>query len=158
MWFEWEIEDEIAKLRAEQKSCEKNYDDYDPLFGDDPRPEDQRWIEIQSEIDALERVLNSPHKKPTKSLTLEEVLQPLREQGFFCQLVGEPRRNLKTSILTISMDGVAGHSYRFSVEEFMHSLMASLDDFTPIEHMRLELNIGLMPTKANLPEEEDKKE
>ena len=46
----------------------------------------------------------------------------------------------------------------FDTEEFLHDIMVGVEEYYPTEHIRLELNVGLMPVKASPPEGAEIKE
>jgi hypothetical protein len=46
----------------------------------------------------------------------------------------------------------------FDTEEFLHDIIVGVEEYYPTEHIRLELNVELMPVKASPPEGAEIKE
>ena len=156
MWFERDVLDKIAELDELVDNLRESQDD-DEIGWDEETEKELEGLEW--ERSAYQAVLRDD-AKPDKiaRMSLDELLQPLKEAGFFCQLVDEPRNLMRSKILTIAKDGIAGHSYKFNLEQFLHDLMVGVEDYHPTEHMRLELNVGLMPITASPPQGAEKKE
>ncbi len=147
MWSEEEIKQRIVEDQEKINQIKEEYGDIDTSDKDsndlDYKEVKNELDEIEKEISTLEWVINDNDRPiPKKAETLEELLQPIRNNGFFVQVYPNEAENMK--ILTISLDGVPNRSYKFDLETFLKKLLLSCTDYTPYGHLDLELNVGLL--------------
>ena len=147
MWTESDLKDEIERetLHVEEvrRELEKlKEEDYDET---DMKSEREELEEMESRLSVLREVLRSEPPVPGKKVPLAEHLRPLKEQGFFCQIIPDMTAGIG-KILTITKTGLTGRSYKFSLEDFMKNLILRTSDYTVYQHSIFELDIGLIET------------
>ena len=138
MWSEEEIRQRVADNDARIDAI-KNDEDYDE---DDEETREEIQL-MEQETSTLNSILNdSTRPLPTDGMTLNELLKPVVDQGFFVQVYPNPAENQE--MLTISLDGVPAREYLFDLGAFMKKMLLTCKDYTPYGHMTVEINIGLL--------------